>query len=51
MLLVPVGYWLGERLREGVLAWEKKPLTYYASAAGTVVCCWAASAVAILLGW
>jgi len=49
--LVPVGYWLGERLREGVLVWERKPLTYYVGAAGTVACCWAASAVAILSGW
>jgi len=49
--LVPAGYWLGERLREGVLGWESKPLTYYVGAAGTVACCWAASAVAILSGW
>jgi hypothetical protein len=51
MALVPVGYWLGERLREGVLSWDRKPLSYYVGAAGTVACCWASSAVAILLGW
>ncbi len=50
-VLVPVGYWVGERLREGVLAWERKPLSYYVAALGTVACCWAASAVAILQGW
>jgi hypothetical protein len=51
MALVPAGYWVGERLREGLLALERKPLAYYAWAMGTVACCWAASAVAVLQGW
>jgi len=51
MVLVPLGYWIGERMREGVLAWERKPLSYYVGAFGTVACCWIASAVAILSGW
>jgi hypothetical protein len=49
-LLVPVGYWLGERLRRTTLAWTKRPSLYYFGSAAVAACCWAASALAIAVG-
>lgn len=50
-ILFPVGYWVGARLRETILALRmRKPLFYYTTFAALVVSCWVASAFAITAG-
>lgn len=50
-ILFPVGYWVGGRLRGTVPALRtRNPLFYYSISAVLVVCCWAASALAIVAG-
>ena len=49
--LFPVGYWVGARLRDTVLAMgTRKPFFYYTTSGALVVCCWVASAFAIAAG-
>ena len=51
-LFFPLGYWLGMRLREPVLAMGlRKPGLYYTTSAASVALCWAASALAISAGF
>lgn len=50
-ILFPVGYWVGARLRETILALRmRKPLFYYTTFAALAVSCWVASAFAITAG-
>ena len=47
----PVGYRVGERLREGALDLRlRRPVLYYTASALLIACCWVASAVAIAQG-
>lgn len=50
-ILFPLGYWMGERLKDAVLALgTRKPWLYYAASAALAACCWVASAFAIAAG-
>ena len=50
-IFFPLGYWLGTRLRNTVLALQtRKPLLYYTTSSVLVICCWATSAFAIGAG-
>ncbi|MDD5309203.1 MAG: hypothetical protein PHU25_17965 [Deltaproteobacteria bacterium] len=50
-ILFPLGYALGARVREPVLAFEsRRPAFYYGAALGAVVACWITAAVAISFG-
>jgi hypothetical protein len=50
-VFVPVGYLLGERLRDRVFDLPvRQPAFYYGVSAVVVACCWAASAIAIAGG-
>jgi len=47
----PVGYRVGERLRNRIRALRlERPLAYYLGSAGLIACCWLASALAIARG-
>ncbi len=50
-ILFPVGYWLGARLGDTIFVpGTRKPLLYYTTSAVLVICCWVASAFAIVAG-
>jgi len=49
-LLVPVGYWLGEQVRQRMPEWKRRPSLYYLGSGAVVACCWVASAFAIAAG-
>ncbi len=49
-LLVPVGYRLGERVRQRIPEWKQRPRLYYLGSGAIAACCWVASAFAIAAG-
>ncbi|UCC77066.1 MAG: hypothetical protein JSW37_01525 [Anaerolineales bacterium] len=49
-LLVPVGYWLGARIRQKTPEWQQRPSLYYLGSGAIAACCWVASAFAIAAG-
>jgi hypothetical protein len=49
-MLFPVGYWMGARLRDALLASRMRKPLFYTTFAAIVVCCWVASAFAIAAG-
>jgi hypothetical protein len=48
----PVGYLVGERLKDRILGWRlTRPLFYYAGSGAVIALCWIASTIAIANGY
>lgn len=50
-LFFPLGYSLGEKIRDGVLSFEsREPVVYYSAAAMIIAACWLLNAAAVTVG-